>query len=244
MAPDSYPRAAGPVPSVELGTPSSGRDLAARSRLLLEATETIYLSLDSSSLETTILAEAARASGAQKAALRLERRRVRRPGGPGDERPVPGLFVVPMEGSVFGRAVLDGDTVVVEDMERGRSTARPGEATAAPSWPRRFRVTAPPTAPSPCSTPLPRRFDDEEQNMVRTFAIQAAIALDNRRLMQEKDRMAVRDGLTGVYNRSYLELAMERSAKDLRRNGGVVSVLFPRCRRHERRQRQLRPSGR
>ena len=38
--------------------------------------------------------------------------------------------------------------------------------------------------------------------------------------------MAVRDGLTGVYNRSYLELALERAAKDLRRNGGAVSVLF------------------
>ena len=38
--------------------------------------------------------------------------------------------------------------------------------------------------------------------------------------------MAVRDGLTGVYNRSYLELAMDRAAKDVRRNGGEASVLF------------------
>jgi diguanylate cyclase (GGDEF)-like protein len=72
----------------------------------------------------------------------------------------------------------------------------------------------------------PRRFCEEEKAALRTFAIQAAIALDNRRLIREKDRLAVRDGLTGVYNRSYLELAMDRAAKDVRRNGGDVSILF------------------
>jgi len=36
----------------------------------------------------------------------------------------------------------------------------------------------------------------------------------------------VHDGLTGVYNRSYLELTLERTTKELRRNGGVVSILF------------------
>ena len=38
--------------------------------------------------------------------------------------------------------------------------------------------------------------------------------------------MAVRDGLTGVYNRSYLELALGRTSKEVRRNGGTASVLF------------------
>ena len=69
-------------------------------------------------------------------------------------------------------------------------------------------------------------FSEDEKTLLRTFAIQAAIALDNQRLMVEKDQMAVRDGLTGVYNRSYLELAIERTTKELRRNGGSVSILF------------------
>ena len=71
-----------------------------------------------------------------------------------------------------------------------------------------------------------RRFDDEDIAALRTFAIHAAIALDNRRLMQEKERMAVHDGLTDVFNRGYLEIALERSVKHVRRNGGEVSVLF------------------
>ena len=71
-----------------------------------------------------------------------------------------------------------------------------------------------------------RRFVDEDAAALRTFAIHAAIALDNRWLMQEKERVAVHDGLTDVFNRGYLEIAIERTVKDVRRNGGEVSVLF------------------
>ena len=52
------------------------------------------------------------------------------------------------------------------------------------------------------------------------------MALDNQRLMREKDQLAAHDGLTGVFNRTYLEMALERTSKDLRRNGGTASVLF------------------
>ena len=38
--------------------------------------------------------------------------------------------------------------------------------------------------------------------------------------------MAVHDGLTDVYNRGYLELAIDRTVKDVERRGGEVSVLF------------------
>lgn len=72
----------------------------------------------------------------------------------------------------------------------------------------------------------PRDVREQEQTLFRTFAAHATISLDNRRLMQEKDQMAVRDGLTGVYNRSYLELALGRTSKEVRRNGGTASVLF------------------
>jgi diguanylate cyclase (GGDEF)-like protein len=200
-----------------------------RSRLLLEAAETVNSSLDSASLETIILAEAARLGAAQRAVLLVSK---------GDALVAlealglsdrcRSLFVVPLEGTPFGRAVQSGDTVVVEDVGAGGlGVASPlceGECRAVMVAPlRSLRATYGALA---LLYDEPQRFDDDVKAVVRTFAIQAAIALDNRRLMQEKDRMAVRDGLTGVYNRSYLELAMEGAARDLRRNGGTVSVLF------------------
>ena len=202
---------------------------ADRSRLLLEAAETINSCLDSSSLETTILAEATRLVAAQRAALLVSRGDVlvaREALGLSDQCRT--LFVVPLEGSVFGRAVLSGETVAVEDVEAG------GLGGTVPVCQDECRsiIVAPLQSHRATYGALalffdePRRFSEDEKATVRTFAIQAAIALDNRRLMEEKDRMAVRDGLTGVYNRSYLELAMDRAAKDVRRNGGAVSILF------------------
>jgi diguanylate cyclase (GGDEF)-like protein len=274
---------------------------AERQRRLLEAAETVNRSLDSLSLEATILAESARLLGAPKSALLVVR---------GDAlaaQEVHGLserckqlFVVPLEGSAFGRAVLDGETVAVSDVtvedadERSAglkpvagsaathgastgATATPGaegltgatataqrptdaRSGASRAWPARETGVdqAPPATdasagtPPPCAVELeyrsllaaplqsyrgtygvlalffdrPRRFDDEDRTLLRTFAVQAAIALDNRRLLREKDQMAVRDGLTGLYNRSYLELSLERTNKELRRNGGSVSILF------------------
>ena len=71
-----------------------------------------------------------------------------------------------------------------------------------------------------------RRFSDDEKAALRTLAIHAAIALDNRGLMQEKERLAVHDGLTDAFNRGYLEVAIDRTSKEVRRNGGEVSILF------------------
>ncbi len=208
---------------------TAGQDLAARSRSLLEAAVTINSSLESSSLETIILAEAARLAGVRKAVLLLSR---------GDvlvAQEVLGLsarsgrrLVVPLEGSVFGRALLGGDTLAVEDAGHGALGAgghlwesECGSLLVAPLQSHRAAYGA-----LVLLYPEPRAFDEDEKAVLRTFAIHAAIALDNRRLMQEKERLAVRDGLTDVYNRGYLELALERTSRDLRRNGGAASVLF------------------
>jgi len=208
-----------------------GRDQgqADRSRRLLEAAETINSSLESSSLEATILAEATHLLAAQRSALLVLRGDVlvaQETLGLSDRSRA--LLVVPLEGSLFGRAVLSGDTVAVEDIGAegfdGFSPLREGECLA--------MIVAPLQSHRAAYGALalfydePRAYGEDVRALARTFAIQAAIALDNRRLMQEKDRMAVRDGLTGAYNRSYLELAMEQAARELRRNGGAVSILF------------------
>ena len=215
--------------ALESGRSSGDGGEAARGRRLLEAAETVNSSLDSSSLETTILAEATRLVSAQKSALLILKGEVLVAQETlGLSERCRDLLVAPLEGSVFGRAVLSGDTMAIEDVGAGGLGGPPllceGEC--------RSVIVAPLQSRSATFGALalfydePRRFGEDEKAVVRTFAIQAAIALDNRRLMLEKDRMAVRDGLTGVYNRSFLELAMETTAKDLRRNGGVASVLF------------------
>ena len=211
----------------EIGPPPGGSDVAAHSRLLLEAAETINSSLDSPALELTILGEAARLTGAGASALLVSR---------GDvlvAQEVLGLddrfrsrFLVPLETSVFGRALVGGE-ILVEGLE---GEAGLTDASGAEAW--STVVVAPLRSHRATYGVLAlffaesRRFLDEEVAALRTLAIHAAIALDNRRLMQEKERLAAHDGLTDTFNRGYLEVAIDRTVKDVRRNGGEASVLF------------------
>jgi diguanylate cyclase (GGDEF)-like protein len=217
------------VAAIKSDALGSDQGQADRSRLLLEAAETINSNLDSSSLETTILVEAARLGAAQKSVLFMLRGDVlfaQEALGLSEQSRM--LLEVPLEGSLYGQAVLDGETVAVEDVE----AAEFGDAPPPCAGECRSMIVAPLQSHRATSGVLalfydePRHFSQDERAVVHMFAIQAAIALDNRRLMREKDRMAVRDGLTGVYNRGYLELAMDRVAKGLRRNDGDVSILF------------------
>ena len=206
--------------------PGSCADALARSRLLLQAAETINSSLDSPALEQTILGEAARLTGAGAAVFLVLR---------GDvlvaqdalgmsDRARDG-FVVPLETSVYGRALVEGEIVVDES----GAPAGPAQASGAP-W--RRAVAVPLRSNRRTYGTLALFFaglvpdDDEEKASLRTLALQASIALDNRRLMEEKERMAVHDGLTDVFNRGYLEIAIDRAIKDANRRGGELSVLF------------------
>ncbi|MGE5228614.1 MAG: GGDEF domain-containing protein, partial [Deltaproteobacteria bacterium] len=198
-----------------------------------QAAATINSSLDSGALETTILGEAARLTGAGAAALLVPRGDVlvaREALGIGDR--ARDSFVVPLETSVYGRALVSGEIVVA-----GLGEPEAGDQTPTPAWrppdgPWRAVMVAPLQSHRAAYGVLALLFadarpcGDEERAVVRTLAIHAAIALDNRRLMREKEHMAVRDGLTDVFNRGYLELALERTVKDVRRNGGDVSILF------------------
>ena len=200
-----------------------------RERRLLEASETVNRNLDSPSLRMVILSEAARLIDADKSALlqvrgeHLVAEAVYRLS---DEYRQ--LFMVPIVGSLSGGAVTDGVTVSVEDVD----TAPLADSALVRAGGYRAFMTAPLQSYRGTDGALsvyfdrPRALSVDEQTLLRTFAVQAAVALDNQRLMREKDQLAAHDGLTGVFNRTYLEMSLERTSKDLRRYGGTASVLF------------------
>jgi diguanylate cyclase (GGDEF)-like protein len=200
-----------------------------RERRLLEASETVNRNLDSPSLRMVILSEAARLVDAEKSALlavrgeHLVAEAVYRLSD--DYRR---LFIVPIAGSLSGRAVTDGVTVAAEDVDD--EPLADGALVSSGGY--RAFMTAPLQSYRGTDGALTVYFDaptllsDDTKTLLRTFAVQAAVALDNQRLMREKDQLAAHDGLTGVFNRTYLEMALERTAKDLRRYGGTASVLF------------------
>jgi diguanylate cyclase (GGDEF)-like protein len=203
--------------------------LVDRERRLLEAAETVNRGLDSHALDLTILAEAAHLMGANKSALLAVH---------GDllvaaevyclSEAYKRMYRLPLSRSVCGKAILNHETVAVDDVETNRDV----DPMLAGEGGYRALLTAPLETHDGAYGAMTVFYDDvhyfteDERMLLRTFAVQAAIALDNRRLMHEKDQLAVRDGLTGVFNRSYLEVTLERTTKNLRRHGGTVSIIF------------------
>jgi diguanylate cyclase (GGDEF)-like protein len=200
-----------------------------RERRLLEAVETVNRSLGSHSVPMTVLVEAAHLMGTYKSALMVLK---------GDSLVADDvynmtdefrrLFVLPLEDSLSGRAVLQGETVAVDDVDKEPMVD--SYLVAAGGY--RAFLTAPLQSYKGTYGALsiffetPRRFTDDDRTVLRTFANQAAVALENQRLMREKDLLARTDGLTSVYNRSYLELTLEQAMRKVHRNGGKIGLLF------------------
>jgi two-component system cell cycle response regulator len=69
-------------------------------------------------------------------------------------------------------------------------------------------------------------FDDADLVTLRTFAGQAAIALDNVRVHQEAQRLSLTDPLTGLSNYRYLKDTLRREVERASRFGHRLTVLM------------------
>lgn len=67
---------------------------------------------------------------------------------------------------------------------------------------------------------------DEHQKMLTTMARFAELALKNAHLVQEMKALAIRDGLTGLYNYRYLHERLDEEAERVRRSKQPISVVF------------------
>ena len=67
---------------------------------------------------------------------------------------------------------------------------------------------------------------DEEQKAARTIAEQASLALANLRLQEALRVQSIRDPLTGLFNRRYLEASLERELIRARRQDQSVAVVM------------------
>jgi diguanylate cyclase (GGDEF)-like protein len=70
-----------------------------------------------------------------------------------------------------------------------------------------------------------QEFEDSDVVMLRTFAGQAAVALDNVRVHQEMQRLSLTDPLTGLFNYRYLNQSVRREVERASRFGRMLAML-------------------
>jgi diguanylate cyclase (GGDEF)-like protein len=68
-------------------------------------------------------------------------------------------------------------------------------------------------------------FDDSDVTTLRTFAGQAAVAVDNVRVHQEAQRLSLTDPLTGLWNYRYLQESVRREVERASRFHRMLAVL-------------------
>jgi len=74
--------------------------------------------------------------------------------------------------------------------------------------------------------PQRRTFLPRDVDLLRSYAVQAAIALVNARLFEAQERLAARDALTGLLNRRELHEHLAREVERCRRQGGGFSLAL------------------
>lgn len=69
-------------------------------------------------------------------------------------------------------------------------------------------------------------FGEDMINLVRAVSEQAALALANLRLQETLQAQSIRDPLTHLYNRRYMEASLEREISRAKRNDQPLSVIM------------------
>jgi diguanylate cyclase (GGDEF)-like protein len=69
-------------------------------------------------------------------------------------------------------------------------------------------------------------FTAEDVHTLASFASQASVAIENVLLHQETQQLSITDGLTGLWNRRYLELSLRKEIERANRFNRPLSVLL------------------
>ncbi|HYH28007.1 MAG TPA: diguanylate cyclase [Actinomycetota bacterium] len=73
---------------------------------------------------------------------------------------------------------------------------------------------------------VPEPYEEDDVETLGAFAAQASVAIENVLLHQEAQRLSITDGLTGVWNRRYLQLTLTKEIERAQRFERPLSVLM------------------
>lgn len=72
----------------------------------------------------------------------------------------------------------------------------------------------------------PNSFDEDDQELLNSVAVQAALAVDNANMYASVEEQARRDALTGAYNHGYLLFKIQEHVKSARAKALPVSLIM------------------
>ena len=73
---------------------------------------------------------------------------------------------------------------------------------------------------------VPRQYSKNQQSILALLATQAAIAIEKMQRFEKTRRLAITDGLTGLYNHRYFAKSLRKELKRAKRNDRPLSVII------------------
>ena len=145
-----------------------------------------------------------------------------------EERGVSAGLRLPIGVGISGLVARTGDPVL------GRVGVGPGELRVGPGEPEATSLISVPLKSSGRVIGVldlyDRRdadgFDDGDLAMIRTFASQATVAVDNVLLHEEAQRLSTTDGLTGLWNYRYFQMTVGKEIERAARFSRPLALLM------------------
>lgn len=133
---------------------------------------------------------------------------------------------IPVGRGVAGRAALGAPVLVPSPDEAVPETAEVEPATTTALAVPLVRAERTIGVLALYDRTVPEPFAPDDVATLASFAGQASVAIENVLLHQEAQRLSLTDGLTGVWNRRYLQLVMGKEIDRAQRFGRSVALLL------------------
>ncbi|MGM0471205.1 MAG: diguanylate cyclase [Bacillota bacterium] len=128
--------------------------------------------------------------------------------------------------SIFSKIIDDGETVIYNHVpEQLKDDLNFQEMKSVIVVPLKLRDEIIGLIPA-VNTMMSHTFDEDDERFLSTLSNQVAVAIENARIYNQMEEMAIRDGLTGLYNHSYFQRTLSSELERVKRYNQQLSLLL------------------
>lgn len=132
---------------------------------------------------------------------------------------------IKIEDSLLGSVVKTGKQLIIDDLHKTGVHSSGQEMTSLIAMPLKIEDNT--IGVFSCAYVHHKKFDEDDVNFLELISSRAALAINNAKLHEEIRKLAITDGLTGLYNYRYFQENLRNEIERCKRlKYGGLSLLF------------------
>ncbi len=133
---------------------------------------------------------------------------------------------IKIEDSLFGNVIKTGELLIVDDLHKAGEYSSGQEMTSLIAVPLKIEDNT--IGVFSCAYAQHKKFSKDDMNFLELISSRAALAVNNAKLHEEIRKLAITDGLTGLYNYRYFQENLRNEIERCKRlkYGGLSLLLM------------------